>query len=127
MRNKIIGIGQKIQQLRKEKGWTQDQLAEIIKIDSKQISKYERDLAIPSTEIIVELALAFNISTDYLLIDESIKIPMEYKNNTEFLIEINKKINEMEELSEFEKNAIIVFIDALIAKYKLKKLASSIK
>jgi len=43
-------IGDKITQLRKQKGWSQTELAKQISASRKAIGKYERNEALPSVE-----------------------------------------------------------------------------
>lgn len=63
-------FGEKLQKLRKEKGWTQEQLAAQINISRQALSKWELGTAIPDTENIVQISKLFQVSTDYLLNDE---------------------------------------------------------
>ena len=60
-------IGQTIKELRKKKGITQEQLAELILVTPQAISKWERDVGYPDITQIVPLADAFGVSTDILL------------------------------------------------------------
>ncbi len=63
-------FGEKLQKLRKEKGWTQEQLASQISISRQALSKWELGTAIPDTENVVQISKLFSVSTDYLLYDE---------------------------------------------------------
>lgn len=63
-------FGEKLQKLRKEKGWTQEQLAAQISISRQALSKWELGTAIPDTENVVQISKLFQVSTDYLLNDE---------------------------------------------------------
>lgn len=63
-------FGEKLQKLRKEKGWTQEQLASQISISRQALSKWELGTAIPDTENVVQISKLFQVSTDYLLYDE---------------------------------------------------------
>lgn len=63
-------FGEKLQKLRKEKGWTQEQLAAQINISRQALSKWELGTAIPDTENVVQISKLFQVSTDYLLNDE---------------------------------------------------------
>ena len=63
-------FGEKLQKLRKEKGWTQEQLAAQISISRQALSKWELGTAIPDTENIVQISKLFQVSTDYLLNDD---------------------------------------------------------
>lgn len=63
-------FGEKLQLLRKSKGWTQEQLAAQIGISRQALSKWESDTAMPDTENVVRLSRLFAVSTDYLLLDD---------------------------------------------------------
>ena len=72
-------IGERLLKLRKDAGLTQDQLAEILKINKYSISSYERDINEPPDEIKVAIAIYFNVSTDYLLGLSNNPIPLTSK------------------------------------------------
>lgn len=61
-------LGEKIQELRRRSGMSQDELAEKLEVSRQAVSKWERDEAIPETEKIVRIAQVFRVSTDYLLL-----------------------------------------------------------
>lgn len=63
-------MGEKIQDLRRRSGMSQDALAEQLGVSRQAVSKWERDEAVPEADKIVSLAKAFHVSTDYLLMDE---------------------------------------------------------
>ena len=63
-------IGQLIYELRKEKKMTQKQVADLLNITDKTISKWERGLGCPDVSLLRELASIFGISVDQLLIGE---------------------------------------------------------
>ncbi|MDR2166579.1 MAG: helix-turn-helix domain-containing protein [Clostridiales bacterium] len=58
---------EKIYILRKQKGLSQEQLADIISVSRQSISKWELGESIPDMANIVNLSEALNVSTDYLL------------------------------------------------------------
>ena len=60
-------IGKTIAALRKEKGWTQVELAEKLQVSDKAVSKWEKDDAFPSVEFFPALAELFGVSIDYLM------------------------------------------------------------
>ena len=60
-------LGEKILQLRKERGLSQEQLASQITVSRQAISKWELGEAMPDVENIVQLSKIFNVTTDYLL------------------------------------------------------------
>lgn len=67
-------IGSRIFELRKQENLTQSALAKIIGVSQKAIDFWEKGVNEPKASYIINLALAFNVSADYLLcIDEYIE------------------------------------------------------
>ena len=59
-------FGLLLQRLRKERGLTQEQLADMINKESSIISKYEKNLQSPTFDTVRSFAAIFNVSMDYL-------------------------------------------------------------
>lgn len=87
-------MGSCIATLRKEKGWTQKQLAEKLQLSDKAISKWESNKGAPSIEFLPEIAKLFDVTTDYLLKgeEEALDVLKNYK---------------AKDVSEKEKEAVI--------------------
>lgn len=64
-------LGEKIQELRRRSGMSQDTLAETLDVSRQAVSKWERDEAMPETDKIIRIAKVFSVSTDYLLLEET--------------------------------------------------------
>ncbi len=60
-------IGERLLDLRKDAGLTQDELALILNINKHSISSYEREKSEPPDIIKIEIAKYFGVSIDYLL------------------------------------------------------------
>ena len=60
-------VGQKIKELRLEKELTQQEIANILKIDRSNYSKYELGKLELNNDMLIILAKFFEVSTDYLL------------------------------------------------------------
>ena len=60
-------IGESFKRFRKEFNLTQSNVAEKLGILQQSYYKYETDKVKPSAEIIIDLANAYDVSTDYLL------------------------------------------------------------
>lgn len=60
MSEKQDNLGYKIKQMRKSRGWTQEQLVEKIGIDNKHLSRIEKGYHMPNYHIIKKLAQIFN-------------------------------------------------------------------
>lgn len=63
-------LADKILELRKKKGWSQEQLGEQLDISRQSVSKWESGASIPDLDKIVKMSQIFSVSTDYLLKDE---------------------------------------------------------
>lgn len=63
-------LSEKIVELRKANGMTQEELAAICNVSRQSISKWEADIALPETEKILILGETFRVSLDVLLKDE---------------------------------------------------------
>jgi len=67
-------IGERLKMLRKNRGITQKELAEILNIEKTNISLYEADKSEPPDDVKVAMAKYFGASLDYMLgvIDENV-------------------------------------------------------
>ena len=65
-------MGEIISTHRKEKGMTQKELADMLNITDKAVSKWERDLACPDTQTIPKLAQILGLSVEELLSGKSV-------------------------------------------------------
>ena len=60
----------KIIRLRRKNGWSQEELAEKMKVSRQAVSKWEAAQTTPDLEKILQLSNLFGVTTDYLLKDE---------------------------------------------------------
>ncbi len=63
-------LGNKLQRLRKQKGMSQEHLANELGVSRQAVSKWELDQTLPETENILQLSRMFSVSADYLLKEE---------------------------------------------------------
>lgn len=63
-------LADKIIQLRKKSGMSQDELAELINVSRQSVSKWEGALSVPDLDKILKMSEIFGVSTDYLLKDD---------------------------------------------------------
>ena len=63
-------LADKIIQLRKKRGWTQEELAERMNVTRQSVSKWEGAQSVPDLEKIVLMSQIFDVSTDVLLKEE---------------------------------------------------------
>ncbi len=67
-------LGQRIQKLRKDKKITQEQLAEMVGIDPKNISRIEKGNNYPTAENLTSIAKALNVDIYELFVFNSIHL-----------------------------------------------------
>ncbi|MCI5502477.1 MAG: helix-turn-helix transcriptional regulator [Anaerobutyricum sp.] len=63
-------LAEKIMKLRKQNGWSQEELAAKLNVTRQSVSKWESRASIPDLDKILKLSELFGVSTDYLLKDE---------------------------------------------------------
>ena len=108
-------IGNRITELRKQKGWSQSELARHIKASREAIGKYERNEAIPSVETAKNIANIFEVSLDYL-VGEVLKPSFDKR--------MTKRLEDFELLSEDDKSHLFALLDAFLRDAKTKKAYS---
>lgn len=64
-------LGEKLKEIRKRFGLSQEQLAEIMNVSRQAITKWENDAGIPDVSNLQELSKVFGITVDYLLNDDN--------------------------------------------------------
>ncbi len=107
-------FGARIKRLRKQKNWTQKELAGKADVRSAQLNKYEGGLHSPPFETLLKLAEALDTSVDYLLTgDETESVPL---HNQRLL----ERFRDLETVAADDQEAVIRLIDAMIMKGKME-------
>ena len=88
-----IKIGKFILNSRKEKGLTQEQLAEKLSVTSKSISRWENGNTMPDYSLLKELCNELGINVNELLSGEKIKGNDYMNKSEENLIKLRKQID----------------------------------
>ncbi|MBQ8305807.1 MAG: helix-turn-helix transcriptional regulator [Blautia sp.] len=70
-------LADKITELRKKNGWSQEELAEKLDVSRQSISKWEGAQSVPDMNRILKMSEIFGVSTDYLLKDTIDSLPGE--------------------------------------------------
>ncbi len=90
-------IADKIVMLRKQNGWSQEELAEKMNVSRQAVSKWESAQTTPDLQRILELSRLFGVSTDFLLKEE-----LEQVQATE-----DAPVSELRQVSMEEANAFL--------------------
>ena len=63
----MVDFGNRVRNLRKQLGISQEQLGERLGVTKSMVSSYETSMRMPSYAILVKIARIFHVTTDYLL------------------------------------------------------------
>lgn len=112
-------FGARLKQLRKQKGWTQKELAAKVDIRSSQLNKYESGLHTPPVDKLLLFAEVLDTSVDYLLTgDASEDVPL---HSTRLL----ERFQALAEFESDDQEAVIKLIDAMIVKRRVEGAVQS--
>ena len=87
-----MSIGKKLYELRKQKGLSQEEVADKLNVSRQTVSKWETDQSMPDFDKIVPICELYSITTDELLLGskkEETKISEESTNKEE--VSVNKR------------------------------------
>ena len=90
-------LGKNIKLYRKNKGFTQEELAELLNITPQAISKWESESGLPDVSMLIPLAQVLGVSTDALLGYDSIS------ENEEVISRIRETVSAIKEEEKDEK------------------------
>ncbi|SPE76100.1 HTH-type transcriptional regulator ImmR [Flavobacterium columnare] len=107
-----LSIGSRIIILRKEKNWSQVELAKQINASREIISRYERNESQPSIDMIVKMANAFDVTVDFLL---------GQSENAALDKDTIERINDIQKMDSSTKNVLFNVIDTYIQNFKTKQ------
>ena len=63
----IMKLADKLIELRKQKGWSQEEFAEKLDVSRQAISRWENETALPDAQNILRISKLFNVTTDFLI------------------------------------------------------------
>lgn len=102
-------MGKRIARLRKERGYTQVELAEKIGITQKLISDYERDKLRLHSEMVLHFSLALEVSADELL-----GVKKSKKDRAKPSLRLLRRLQKISELSQTQQRALLQTIDTFL-------------
>ena len=107
-----MDFGNRVSELRKQKGISQTDLAAQLGIHKNVLGRYERNEVFPSIDIARKIADILDVSLDYLTGKADVIMD---KNTRERILEVSK-------FEETDQNHIFSVIDAFIAKRKIQSI-----
>lgn len=110
-------FGQRLAQIRKAKGLTQEDLGGRIGVSQRIMHHYENKAEYPPAQKIIELAQALGMSVDELLgIGNDDKDSYQNINP-----KLAKRLRLVSNLPSYDLKALVTFIDALLLKQQVKE------
>jgi transcriptional regulator with XRE-family HTH domain len=107
-------LGYRIARLRREKGLTQAELAQQLKVSQPVVSDYENDVIRLPADVVVQIAEILGASTDELL---GRKAPVARSNGTSIKNRrLYRRMQEIEKLPRRDQEALLRTIEAFISK-----------
>jgi transcriptional regulator with XRE-family HTH domain len=114
----MMSLAKKLVELRKERNLTQKELAKSIGVHFSHMSRYERGISLPSIDVVKKIAQVFNVSTDYLLLDDAQAI-VETKIPD---VELLRLFQDISHMSEQERAAIKIVLEGMVVKHQFEQL-----
>lgn len=108
----LLKIGRHIAELRKEKGYTQKSLSDVLYVGEKTVSKWERGVVAPDITMIKTLSDLFEVSVDELLSGE--KIDNSKNDNNEATIDAINVYTKQTKHNVIKKSILSIGIVLLI-------------
>jgi transcriptional regulator with XRE-family HTH domain len=112
---RAVEFAQRLAKARKERGLTQQALAERASVHVSQIRRYEAGDAAPTLEALRKLALALSVSSDSLLFDEHERGPDD---------ELALQFEATKALSEDEKTIVKRFLEGVLLAHEARRWAA---
>lgn len=108
-----MAFSERLVQLRKERGLTQQGLADLAGVHLTQIQRYEAGTAQPTLDVMKKLAIALSASTDWLLFEEDERGPDD---------ELKLHFEAVRQFDEEERKTALEVLDGLILKHQAKRM-----
>jgi len=107
-----MGFAERLVELRKKKGISQEVLANELGTKGPAIGRYERGAAKPTIEVAAKIAKILGVSLDYLV------------GNSDFELDSDmiKRVQQVSELNQKDRDMIYAFLDSFIDKARIKSI-----
>jgi transcriptional regulator with XRE-family HTH domain len=112
----FMSFPQRLAALRKERGFTQQQMADKIGMHVSQLKRYESGASQPTIEVFRRIVLALNVSADMLLFEEGERGPDE---------RLKLQFEAVSHLDEHEREAVQTMIAGVLHMHDAKRWQQS--
>lgn len=105
-----MSFPQRLSEIRKKQGISQEVLAKQLGTQGPAIGRYERGTAKPTIEVAAKIAKVLGVSLDYLVGNSDIELDAD----------MLQRIQQVAQLQEEDKQMIYTFLDSFIDKARIK-------
>jgi transcriptional regulator with XRE-family HTH domain len=104
-------LGEHLMILRKQKSFSQGELGKLIGTSGDIVGRYERNVIVPSIEVIMKMADSLQVSIDYLV----------GKTDFELDQDVMQRMMDIHTLNDKEKEHVLFTLDAMLRDAKTRK------
>lgn len=104
-------------QLRKQKGLSQQALADAVGLHVTQIKRYESGATQPSLEALKKIAVTFSVSADFLLFESGERGPSD---------DLRLQFEAVSHMPEEERHIVKALLEGMILKYQTKQMVNNL-
>lgn len=108
-----MAFSKRLCQLRKERGLTQQGLADLADVHLTQIQRYEAGTAQPTLDVMKKLAIALSASTDWLLFEQDERGPDD---------ELKLQFEAIRQFDQEDRKTALEVLEGLILKHQAKRM-----
>ena len=106
-------FGGRLRELRKERGWTQKELAARLGIRQTHYTKYETGMHVPPLDKVIQLVRMFGVSLDRLVLGEA------PSNQPVKDTRLAQRFQALEDFNPHDRETVITLIDAMVARQRM--------
>jgi transcriptional regulator with XRE-family HTH domain len=111
-------FAEKLSKMRKERGLTQQEMAEKAGVGIAQLRRYEGGKSSPTLEVIKNISKTLGVTTDELIFDEHEGVA----NNKIMDRQLLEQFEVVSGMSQYEKDAIKTILESMILKSRLEEI-----
>ena len=109
-----LGFGSRLKRLREARGLTQRQLADRVKTEAAQVTRYERAQVLPNAETLVALADTLQVDLDFLLRGQADEDALQQPPISD--LPLLERFRDLQKLPKRDRDAVILLIDSVLAR-----------
>lgn len=119
--DETLTFGQRLAELRKARGFTQQEFADEVGISRRMVAYYEGQSQHPPTTHLPVMARVLNLSTDELLGTAAVKQQPARARDSR----LQRRLQQIEKLEAGEKRQVLQLLDAFIERGQLRRKTQS--